>query len=162
MNTSGVDKLTHSCIHSVIPSLRSFTHSLSGRPKTLDPTRAEPYPTRTLARARTLEAREALSFVLASWQLVGESDLYLKIWGKSITPSTPDTQPQSHCIHLHLLGDINSSYTLWSFIESVPIMLASSSRTALRQAATKQFTVKSGVRAASAWSQVAQGPPVSQ
>ncbi|PVI07140.1 mitochondrial aspartate aminotransferas-like protein [Periconia macrospinosa] len=38
-------------------------------------------------------------------------------------------------------------------------MLASSSRTALRQAAAKQFTVKTGVRAVSAWSQVPQGPP---
>ncbi|CAI6252860.1 unnamed protein product [Periconia digitata] len=38
-------------------------------------------------------------------------------------------------------------------------MLASSSRTALRQAATKQFTIKTGVRAVSAWSQVPQGPP---
>lgn len=41
------------------------------------------------------------------------------------------------------------------------IMLATS-RTALRQAATKQFTVKAGARAASAWSSVPQGPPVSQ
>jgi aspartate aminotransferase len=40
-------------------------------------------------------------------------------------------------------------------------MLATS-RTALRQAATKQFTVKAGARAVSAWSSVPQGPPVSQ
>ncbi|KAF2185256.1 hypothetical protein K469DRAFT_726804 [Zopfia rhizophila CBS 207.26] len=39
-------------------------------------------------------------------------------------------------------------------------MLASS-RTALRQAASKQFSLKAGVRAASAWSNVPQGPPVS-
>ncbi|KAJ4297677.1 aspartate transaminase aat1 [Kalmusia sp. IMI 367209] len=39
-------------------------------------------------------------------------------------------------------------------------MLASS-RTALRQAASKQLTVKAGVRSVSAWSQVPQGPPVS-
>ncbi|PSN61120.1 aspartate aminotransferase mitochondrial precursor [Corynespora cassiicola Philippines] len=38
--------------------------------------------------------------------------------------------------------------------------MLSSSRTALRQAATKQFSVKAGVRAASAWSNVPQGPPV--
>ncbi|KAJ4311738.1 aspartate transaminase aat1 [Neodidymelliopsis sp. IMI 364377] len=37
-------------------------------------------------------------------------------------------------------------------------MLATS-RTALRQAAAKQFTVKAGARAASAWSSVPQGPP---
>ena len=40
-------------------------------------------------------------------------------------------------------------------------MLASSSRTALRQAATKQLSVKSSVRAVSVWSQIPQGPPVS-
>ncbi|KAL5416995.1 Aspartate aminotransferase, mitochondrial [Paraphaeosphaeria minitans] len=38
-------------------------------------------------------------------------------------------------------------------------MLASS-RTALRQAASKQFTVKASVRSVSAWSQVPQGPPL--
>ncbi|KAF2689741.1 mitochondrial aspartate aminotransferas-like protein [Lentithecium fluviatile CBS 122367] len=37
-------------------------------------------------------------------------------------------------------------------------MLASS-RTALRQAASKQLSLKAGVRAVSAWSQVPQGPP---
>ncbi|KAF2256827.1 hypothetical protein BU26DRAFT_513595 [Trematosphaeria pertusa] len=37
-------------------------------------------------------------------------------------------------------------------------MLASS-RTALRQAASKQFSVKAGVRTVSAWSNVPQGPP---
>jgi hypothetical protein len=41
-------------------------------------------------------------------------------------------------------------------------MLSSTSRTALRRAANNKFTVKAGVRAASAWSNVAQGPPVSQ
>ena len=41
-------------------------------------------------------------------------------------------------------------------------MLSSTSRTALRRAANTKFTVKAGVRAASAWSNVAQGPPVSQ
>ncbi|KAK7183860.1 uncharacterized protein CC84DRAFT_1163278 [Paraphaeosphaeria sporulosa] len=39
-------------------------------------------------------------------------------------------------------------------------MLAST-RTALRQAASKQLTVKAGARSVSAWSQVPQGPPVS-
>jgi aspartate aminotransferase len=40
--------------------------------------------------------------------------------------------------------------------------MLSISRTALRAAANKKFTVKAGVRAASAWSSVPQGPPVSQ
>jgi aspartate aminotransferase len=39
-------------------------------------------------------------------------------------------------------------------------MLASS-RSALRQAANRQFALKAGTRAASAWSSVPQGPPVS-
>lgn len=40
-------------------------------------------------------------------------------------------------------------------------MLASS-RTAVRQAARKQLSVKASVRAVSVWSQVPQGPPVSK
>lgn len=40
--------------------------------------------------------------------------------------------------------------------------MLSTSRTALRAAANKKFTVKAGVRAVSAWSNVPQGPPVSQ
>ena len=42
------------------------------------------------------------------------------------------------------------------------VTMLATSRTALLQAATKQFTVKAGARAASAWSSVPQGPPVSQ
>ncbi|KAF2866076.1 pyridoxal phosphate-dependent transferase [Massariosphaeria phaeospora] len=37
--------------------------------------------------------------------------------------------------------------------------MIASSRTALRQAASKQFTVKTGARAASAWANLPQGPP---
>ena len=58
---------------------------------------------------------------------------------------------------LHSLSLINTT----THTHSTSTMLASS-RTVLRQAASKQFTVKAGARSVSAWSQVPQGPPVSQ
>jgi hypothetical protein len=60
-------------------------------------------------------------------------------------------------IYLHTPQLLSSSYYIHTHIK----MLASS-RTALRQAAAKQLAVKHSVRAVSVWSQVPQGPPVSE
>lgn len=57
---------------------------------------------------------------------------------------------------------INFSDLSFSITHTHTVIMLSTSRTALRAAANTKLTVKAGVRAASAWSSVPQGPPVSQ
>lgn len=82
------------------------------------------------------------------------SDHLLKLPTYSNTVTAASVSSAKHC----LVFSLSASRFLIS--QSVSTMLASS-RTALRQAATKQLSLKSSVRAVSAWSQVPQGPPVS-
>lgn len=82
------------------------------------------------------------------------SDHPLQLPTYSNTVTAASVPPAKHCLVLSL------SAPRFLISQSVSTMLASS-RTALRQAATKQLSLKSSVRAVSAWSQVPQGPPVS-
>lgn len=85
--------------------------------------------------------------------------LVLLFWGISCRP-TAKSQLTATALLSSFLPSAQSIEQTSHLTLPTSAMLASS-RTALRQAATKQLSLKASVRAVSVWSQVPQGPPVS-
>ena len=151
-------------IHAVSPCYRNFwttafRHQTAARPCTVSASTSFPRPDTagTQAKARRCPWRSKLLCNPTPSSTKKERGAIS--WGKTLESSHHSLCPAKllfphHCtLFCHLSRPTNT-------INCTSIMLASS-RTALRQAASKQLTLKSGARTVSAWSQIPQGPPVS-